>query len=352
VSALLEIHGLTLELATPHGPARVVEGLDLAVDAGETVALVGESGCGKSLTVQALFGALPPAVRVVAGQAWFRGRELLALPARERRSVLGRELALSFQEPAAAFDPVVTVGAHVGEVLMHHLGLGRAEAARRALERLAEAGLGRVEDCARRLPSELSGGERQRAMLALALALDPALLVADEPTSALDAPLSAEILAFLGTRVAARGMGLLLVTHDLSVVAELADRVAVLYAGRIVEEGAAQALFEHPRHPYTQGLLAARLGAHVPGRPLATIPGNVPAPGRWPEGCPFHPRCPRAEERCRHDVPRLLSAPSGARPSEAPARPDVEWRPVDLELELSSRRVACHVPLEERGDGA
>jgi len=348
VTALLEVRGLALALDTPAGRVRAVDGLDLVLQPGETLALVGESGCGKSLSALALFGALPPAARVVAGRAWFRGQDLLALSGAERRRLLGRELALSFQEPGAAFDPVVPVGEQVAETLRHHLGLARHAAWRRALEGLAEAGLERPEEHARRLPGELSGGQRQRAMLALALACEPALLVADEPTSALDAPLAAELLAWLAHEARRRELALLLITHDLAVVAELAGRVAVMYAGRIVEEAGVRDLFARPSHPYTRALLDARLGARVAGQSFAALPGQVPAPGAWPPGCAFHPRCARAEERCRHDVPQLLPAP-GATPDE-PARPA---RPVlrapDVALELSRRRVACHLPLTEGG---
>ncbi|HEX6884317.1 MAG TPA: ABC transporter ATP-binding protein [Planctomycetota bacterium] len=343
MTALLEVRGLTLELDTPAGRVRAVHGLDLVLRAGETLALVGESGCGKSLSALALFGALPPAARVAAGQAWFRGQDLLALPDLERRRLLGRELALSFQEPGAAFDPVVPVGAQVAETLRHHLGLERRAAWRRALECLAQAGLERPEEHARRLPGELSGGQRQRAMLALALGCEPALLVADEPTSALDAPLAAELLAWLAGEARRRELALLLITHDLAVVAELAERVAVMYAGRIVEEAGVLDLFARPSHPYTRALLDARLATGAARKAFAALPGQVPAPGAWPPGCAFHPRCARAEERCRHEVPQLLPAP-GDEPAR-PAQPGL--RAPDESLALSSRRVACHLPLTE-----
>jgi oligopeptide/dipeptide ABC transporter ATP-binding protein len=349
MTVLFQIEGLTLELATDRGPVRAVEDLGLVVEAGQCLALVGESGCGKSLTALAAFGALPTAARVAAGRILFRGQDLLRLAPEARRRLLGRELALSFQDPASALDPVVPVGAQVAETLRHHLGLTRRAASERALLRLAQAGLERPAEHARRLPSELSGGQRQRVMLALALALEPSLLVADEPTSALDAPLQAELLALLATERRRRGLGLLLITHDLSVVAELADRVVVLYAGRIVEEGSVYELFERASHPYTRTLLAARLFGEV-HEALPAPSGSVPPPGAWPSGCPFHPRCGRAEDRCRHDMPRLLAAPGAptAAASHAPAH--AELRPIDVDLELRTQRVACHRPHEGGGD--
>jgi ABC-type glutathione transport system ATPase component len=257
MTALLEIRGLALELAT-EPPVRVVEGLDLALGPGETLALVGESGCGKTLTALAVLGILPRPVRVAAGEIFYRGRDLLRLDSRARRALCGRELALSFQEPASAFNPVLTLGEQIAESLRTHAGLGRAAALRRAIDLLDEVGLEQPARYARRFPHQLSGGQRQRGMLAMALACGPSLLIADEPTSALDAPLQLEILALLAGLRARREMALLCITHDLAVVAELAERMAVMHAGRIVEQGSVLELFEHARHPCTQSLLRAR----------------------------------------------------------------------------------------------
>ncbi len=270
MTALLEIRGLTLEFAGTHAPVRAVAGLDLALQPGETLALVGESGCGKTLTALAVLGILPRAARVVAGEIFFRGRDLLRLDPRARRALCGKELALSFQEPSSAFNPVLRLGEQIAEPLRQHAGLARAAAQRRAVDLLGEVGLERPAEHARRFPHELSGGQRQRGMLAMALACGPSLLIADEPTSALDAPLQLEILALLASLRARREMALLCITHDLAVVAELAERMAVMQAGRIVEQGPVLELFERAQHPYTQSLLGARTphlrsGARSPG---------------------------------------------------------------------------------------
>jgi ABC-type glutathione transport system ATPase component len=265
MSALLEIRGLTLELATPHGPVRAVQELDLALAPGETLALVGESGCGKTLTAQAVLGVLPRAARVVAGAILWRGRDLLGLEPRARRALCGKDLALSFQEPASAFDPVLTLGEQVAEPLRLHARMSRDAAAQRAVQLLEEVGLPDPAAHARRYPHELSGGQRQRGMLAMALACGPSLLIADEPTSALDAPLQLEVLALLARLRARREMALLLITHDLAVVAELAERVAVMQAGRIVEQGGVLEVFEHARHEATKALLRARTLESVRG---------------------------------------------------------------------------------------
>ena len=265
MNALLEIRGLTLELATPRGPVLAVEDLDLVLAPGEALALVGESGCGKTLTALAVLGVLPRAARVRAGAILWRGRDLLRLEPRERRALSGKELALSFQEPASAFDPVLTLGEQIAEPLRHHARMSRDAAWQRAVLLLEEVGLEHPAAHARRYPHELSGGQRQRGMLAMALACGPSLLIADEPTSALDAPLQLEVLALLARLRARREMALLLITHDLAVVAELAERLAVMQAGRIVEQGGVLEVFEHARHPYTQALLRARTAELVRG---------------------------------------------------------------------------------------
>lgn len=317
MSALLELRGLTLELATDRGPVPVVEDLDLRVAPGETLALVGESGSGKTLTGLAVLGLLPAGVRVARGEIRYRGRDLVPLAEFERRALRGAELAMSFQEPASALNPVLRVGEQVAEVLRHRAGLKRASAWQRAVALLGEVGLEDAAARARRFPHELSGGQRQRVMLAIALALGPSLLIADEPTSALDAPVQAEILALLAALRTRREMAMLLVTHDLGVVRELASRVAVLYAGKLVEEGPTAALFERPQHPYTLGLLRSRARPHARGARFAAVPGQVPAPGAWPSGCRFHPRCALADERCRSEDPRLPAADEPLAPRAA-----------------------------------
>jgi oligopeptide/dipeptide ABC transporter ATP-binding protein len=329
MSPLLAVEGLCVELGTPRGRSLVLEGIAFELRAGEALALLGESGAGKTLTALAVLGLLPPAARVVAGEVRWRGRDLLALPASERRALCGREIAMSFQEPAGAFNPVLPVGAQVAEGLRHRAGLSRRAARERSLRLLAEVGLPEPEAAARRHPHELSGGEGQRAMLAMALALGPSLLIADEPTSALDAPVRAEILELLVALRARREMALLLVTHDLAVVSALAERTAVLYAGRVVEHGPTLDLFARARHPYTRALLAARTEAQRPRERFRAIPGHAPSPEAWPPGCRFHPRCPRADARCAAEVPAL-----GA-----------------LDLRAPDAEAACHHPVLA-GEGA
>jgi oligopeptide/dipeptide ABC transporter ATP-binding protein len=350
VSALLEVRGLSVAFASgergPRGSVTAVDGLDLALGSGETLALVGESGCGKTLSALAVMGLLPPSARVTRGQILFRGLDLLRLAPDERRALCGRELAMSFQEPASALNPVLTVGEQVAEPLRHHAGLSRAAAWTRACDLLSEVGLEDADERAERYPHELSGGQRQRVMLAMALACGPSLLIADEPTSALDAPVQAEILRLFAELRERREMALLLITHDLAVVAELADRVAVMYAGRVVEEAPVLELFEEARHPYTHGLLRSRPSALLAGEPLRSIPGGVPAPGAWPSGCRFHPRCPLADEVCAREVPRLLAAlrpRGGALGSRDAGSSDSDpLRPSDASLEVVHHRTACH----------
>jgi len=307
VSALLEIRGLTLELVRARGAVPVVAGLDLSLSAGRTLALVGESGSGKTLTALAVMGLLPEGVRVAAGSIRWRGRELTTLPAEERRALGGRELAMVFQEPAGALNPVLTVLEQVAEVLRLHGGFSRGGADARARELLAEMGFEDPAALARRYPHELSGGQRQRALFAAALAAGPALLVADEPTSALDAHVQTELLLLLARLQARREMAILFVTHDLAVVAEIAARMAVLYAGRLVEEGPVAELFARPAHPYTRGLLDARIGARSARGSFRAIPGLVPPPGAWPAGCAFAPRCAHARAECAQGTPAWVA---------------------------------------------
>jgi len=312
VTALLEVRGLELELLRPGGAVPVVRGLDLEVEAGRTTALVGESGAGKTLAALAVMGLLPGGVRLRSGSIRWRGQELTTLAPAARRALGGRELAMVFQEPAGALNPVLTVLEQVAEVLRLHGGFSRAGAAARARDLLLEMGLEDDGTLARRYPHELSGGQRQRALFAAALAAGPALLVADEPTSALDAHVQKELLLLLARLQERREMAILFVTHDLSVVAELAARMAVLYAGRVVEEGPVGELFARPRHPYTRGLLDARVTPTSPRGRFAAIPGQVPVPGAWPAGCAFAPRCARASEACAVPPPWRSDGPGGS----------------------------------------
>jgi len=287
------------------GAARrvAVDGLSFDLRAGETFALVGESGCGKSLTALSLLRLLPPGGRILGGQVLAGDEDLLALPEAEMRTVRGRRLAMIFQEPATSLNPVLTVGDQIGEVLRRHRGLAGAAVREEAVALLTAVG---IADPARRVdeyPFQLSGGMKQRAMIAMALAGDPEVLLADEPTTALDVTVQAQILALLAELQARRGMAMLLITHDLGIVAQLAHRVGVMYAGQLVEEGPRDNFFRAPQHPYTQGLFAALPGAAQRGHLLAAIPGQVPALDAMPVGCRFAPRCPHAWARCHAEAP-------------------------------------------------
>jgi len=317
---LLAVEGLRVEFSTESGNLTAVDGIDLSLARGETLALVGESGCGKSMTALSIMGLVPEPQGRVGGSIRFDGVELTGLDPPARRAYRGARVAMIFQEPMTSLNPAFTIGDQIGEGLVRHRGLGREAARKEAVEMLRRV---HVPDPARRAadyPHRLSGGMRQRAMIAMALACAPALLIADEPTTALDVTIQAQILDLLRELRAATGTAILLITHDLGVVAEIADRVAVMYSGRIVEEAAVGELFAVPQHPYTIGLLGAvpRLaGGRVR---LATIEGNVPDPLHLPAGCRFAPRCPFAVAECRSIDPPLaeLSAAHNAACIRAP----------------------------------
>jgi len=299
---LVEIAGLTVDFEKDGRFSRAVDGVDLAITPGEALGIVGESGSGKSVTWLAALGLLPGRARV-GGSARIEGRELVGAPARFLETVRGKRIAMIFQDPSSCLNPVHRVGWQLTEALRLHRGLGSSAARAEALRLLDQVG---IADARRRLgdyPHQLSGGLNQRVMIAMALAGQPDLLVADEPTTALDATIQAQILALLGGIRRDTGMALVLISHDLGVVAENVDRVAVMYAGRLVEEALGVDLFGAARHPYTQGLLAALPALTGPRRRLAAIPGTVPEPGKLPAGCAFAPRCPLAEPRCTSQPP-------------------------------------------------
>jgi oligopeptide/dipeptide ABC transporter ATP-binding protein len=304
MSALLAVEGLTVSF----GRFAVVEDLSFTVDPGEVLAIVGESGSGKSLTALALMRLVPPPGRV-SGRVVFDGAELLALPERQMRSIRGGSMAMVFQEPMTSLNPVFTVGSQIAEALRWHRGLSGAAARAEAVRLLS---LVEIPNPAARVadyPHQLSGGMRQRVMIAMALACNPRLLIADEPTTALDATVQAQILDLLRRLRAELGMAVILITHDLGVVSDFADRVAVMYAARVVEAAPAAALFADPAHPYTEGLLASlpRLAETV--ERLAAIPGQVPPPFALPPGCRFAPRCAHAKAPCELAIPPLLALP-------------------------------------------
>jgi oligopeptide/dipeptide ABC transporter ATP-binding protein len=290
---------------TDGGPVRVVEDLSFTLDTGEIVGLVGESGCGKSVTAMAIMGLNPsPPSRVDAGRIMFEGRDLLELGT-AMRDVRGDRIGMIFQEPMTSLNPTFTIGFQITEVLRIHRGLGKSDARTAALELLVMVGIGAPERRFSQYPHELSGGLRQRVMIAIAIACRPALLIADEPTTALDVTIQAQILDLIKHLQHEMGMSVLLITHDLGIVAEMCERVIVMYAGRIVERAGVAALYRRPRHPYTAGLLASspRLGSKR--SVLPTIPGVVPSPGQRGAGCYFAARCPRALHRCRVEAPLL-----------------------------------------------
>jgi len=306
MTSLLEVDGLTVRFPT----AEPVRNLSFSVGKGETLAIVGESGSGKSLTALALMRLLPRSARIASGQIRFGGKDLLAIAEREMRTVRGRDIGMIFQEPMTSLNPVLTIGAQVREVLKLHEGLSTAAARARAIELLD---LVRIPDPHRRVksfPHELSGGMRQRVMIAMAVACSPQLLIADEPTTALDVTIQAQVLDLLDGLRRQLSMAVILITHDLGVVGQWADKVVVMYASRKVEEALPDALFARPLHPYTRGLLAAsprlNAGQHYRNGPLSEIPGSiVSAAGE--KGCPFRPRCPVARASCALSVPALLT---------------------------------------------
>jgi peptide/nickel transport system ATP-binding protein len=309
---LLEVRELMTHFFTDDGVVRAVDGVSYAVHAGETLAVVGESGSGKSVTALSILRlvATPPG-RIVGGSIRFRGRDLLSLSEAEMRAIRGKEISMIFQEPMTSLNPVYTCGEQILEVLVLHEKLSRSAARERAIELLKKVGIPSPEQRVDDYPHQMSGGMRQRVMIAMALACKPALLIADEPTTALDVTIQAQILELLKRLRRELGMAVLLITHDLGVVAETADRVAVMYAGQVVEYCGVRDAFRSTRHPYTAGLLASlpRLGAERDR--LRVIPGNVPNPVRFPTGCRFHPRCPIAVERCRVEMPALRDVGGG-----------------------------------------
>ena len=312
VAPLLSVDGLCVEFGDARAPARAVDCASFTIRGRETVALVGESGCGKSLTALALARLLPPAARIAGGRVTFGGRDMLALSPSALRRARGGEIAYVFQEPATSLNPVLTVGAQIREALRLHRP--EADSDSEAANLLKTVGIPCAASRLRAWPHELSGGMQQRVMIAMALACRPRLLVADEPTTALDVTIQAQILALLVRLQAEFGMAILLITHNLGLVAKVAARVNVMYAGRIVEHGPTEAVLRNPAHPYTRGLLKAV--PRLSGRgDLEGIPGSVPGLSSPPPGCRFHPRCPVSDARCKNESPGLarIDAERGVR---------------------------------------
>ena len=309
----LVIEDLAVTFETEKGLVRAVDGVDLSVPRGKTLGLVGESGCGKSVTCHSILGLTPPNGRIANGQILFEGRDLRQLPRPELARLRGRDIAMIFQDPMSALNPVHTVGGQITESLRIHRGLPRRRASDEAAELLDLVGIPEPRLRLREYPHQLSGGMCQRVMIAMALACRPKLLIADEPTTALDVTIQAQILDLLRDLQGEFAMSIILITHDLGVVAEMADTVAVMYCGRVVETAPAEDLFADPSHPYTQGLIDSlpRIDRQV--NALTPVEGFLPSPFDLPSGCPFEPRCPRATDRCRRTAPRLDALSPGHR---------------------------------------
>jgi peptide/nickel transport system ATP-binding protein len=311
VSALLEIEDLRVDFSRDGRViSHALRGVSLAVGAGEAVGVVGETGCGKTLTGLSVLRMLPDNARA-SGRISFDGRDLLGLSPRELRSIRGGRISMIFQSPGTSFNPVFTVGHQIGLVAKKHLGIGKKETDSLVSETLHAVGLPNPESVMRFYPHELSGGMLQRAMIAMAIICRPSLLIADEPTTALDVTIAQQILRLLRRLQREQGFGVFFISHDLDLVSDFCDRVAVLYAGRVVETGGAEELLRRPRHPYTRALLEALPGRAEPGAPLPTVPGTVPTELDNAPGCAFAPRCPLVIDVCRQERPALLEVGSG-----------------------------------------
>jgi oligopeptide/dipeptide ABC transporter ATP-binding protein len=303
---LLQVQGLSTFFFLESAVSRAVDDVSFFIDKGEMLGLVGESGCGKSVTALSVLRLIQsPPGKIVKGSILFNGRDLLALSEKEMRSVRGNDIAMIFQEPMTSLNPVFTIGYQIMEAVRQHQKVGKKEARNRTVEMLRKVGIADPERRVDEYPHQLSGGMRQRAMIAMALSCNPDLLIADEPTTALDVTIQAQIMELLRKLREEMGMAVILITHDLGVVAESVDRMVVMYAGRVVEEGKTDAVFAKPGHPYTSGLIESVPRLDDVQRRLTVIPGTVPDPADLPPGCPFNPRCWLADDRCRIEFPEL-----------------------------------------------
>jgi peptide/nickel transport system ATP-binding protein len=309
---ILQAKELRVEFRTRRGTLIAVDGVSFSVARGEVLGVVGESGAGKSLTGLAIMGLLEPPGRLAAGEVWLDGQRIDRLPHAALRAIRGRRIGVVFQDPLGSLNPLYTIGAQLEETIRTHLKLAGKELRQRALALLAEVGIPAPQARFQHYPHQFSGGMRQRVVIALALAAEPILLIADEPTTALDVSMQAQIIALIKRVARERGTAVMLITHDMGVIAETADRVAVMYAGRIVEIGAVRDVLHAPQHPYTAGLMASipRIAAGAGRSRLAQIDGAMPRLNAIPRGCPFHPRCPKRFERCLSSRPELM--PAGA----------------------------------------
>jgi peptide/nickel transport system ATP-binding protein len=313
VTALLEVRDLVVTFGRPDRAVRAVNGVSFAIPAGGTVGLVGESGSGKSVTALAILRLIGGSGRIAGGQILFEGEDLLALPASRMPEIRGRDIAMIFQEPMSSLNPLMTIGAQVEEAILLHRQQPHAERRARVVELLRLVGIPDADSRLGAYPHQFSGGMRQRVMIAMALACNPKLLIADEPTTALDVTIQAQVLALMRRIRAATGTAILLISHDLGVIAEMCERVVVLYAGSVVEEGAARDIFRRATHPYTRGLLESVPRLDDERHRLSQIPGSVPLPGQVTRGCPFRPRCALAMPRCAEEMPPLREISEGHR---------------------------------------
>ncbi|MCP3779059.1 ABC transporter ATP-binding protein [Paenibacillus sp. MZ03-122A] len=312
MTQLLEVTNLRTEFKTAAGTIRAVDGVDLSVGKGETLGIVGESGCGKSITSLSIMQLLPKGLgKVAAGEVRLNGENMLDFSERKMRSIRGNEMAMIFQEPMTSLNPVFKIGKQIAESARYHHGVSKHKAKDMAVEMLTKVGIPRPEKVATSYPHELSGGMRQRVMIAMAMVCNPKLLIADEPTTALDVTIQAQILDLMRELQKSEGTSILMITHDLGVVAEMCDRVVIMYAGQVVEETDVKTLFKDPKHPYTQSLLASLPQLNSDQERLASIPGQVPNPLDMPKGCRFAPRCQFAKEICRAEAPELTEVEPG-----------------------------------------
>ncbi|MGP9018798.1 ABC transporter ATP-binding protein [Streptomyces sp. BR1] len=309
---LLEVRDLQVEFKTRDGIAKAVNGVTYSVAAGETLAVLGESGSGKSVTAQAVMGILDmPPGKITGGEILFKGQDLLKLKEDERRKVRGSGMAMIFQDALSSLNPVLSVGAQLGEMFVVHQGMSRKDAKAKSVELMDRVRIPAAQERVGQYPHQFSGGMRQRIMIAMAMALEPALIIADEPTTALDVTVQAQVMDLLAELQREFTMGLILITHDLGVVADVADRIAVMYAGRIVEQAPVHEIYKAPAHPYTRGLLDSIPRLDQKGQELYAIKGLPPNLMHIPSGCAFHPRCPMAQDVCRTDVPPLADVAEG-----------------------------------------
>ncbi|WP_134704067.1 ABC transporter ATP-binding protein [Ammoniphilus sp. YIM 78166] len=309
---LLEISGLRTHFFTDHGEVPAVDGVDIYIKKGEVLGVVGESGCGKSVTSLSVMRLVPnPPGKIVGGSMVFKGEDLVQVTEKRMRKIRGNEIAMIFQEPMTSLNPVYSIGDQIGETVRLHRNLSKKEAKQHAVEMLRKVGIPRPEQIVNEYPHQLSGGMRQRVMIAMAMSCDPELLIADEPTTALDVTIQAQILDLMRKLNKESGAAIMMITHDLGVVAEMCDRVVVMYAGKVVEEGDVKTIFKNPKHPYTKGLIQSVPRMDDDKDRLYSIPGNVPTPGSMPKGCRFAPRCEYVVSKCSEEMPDLIELEFG-----------------------------------------